>query len=129
MSNHTDNVINSTTRINLIKGGDMTAETEQVTEPTEVEQVVDDTPTQAKVVPHQSIGLRAVDRCDGCGAPACIRAEHLNQEGGTSELMLCKHHGDQHWDRLVETATLIDDHRPFLLAEEGHARTQGAVTS
>ena len=66
--------------------------------------------------------LKAVDRCDSCGAQAYIRAV---MPGG-SELIFCGHHGRRHeaklrpltaeWhdetERLLETSpTALDDER------------------
>jgi hypothetical protein len=52
-----------------------------------------------------SAPLRAVDRCDRCGAQAYLRVELA----GGGELLFCAHHGREHSDRLREIAVTIHD--------------------
>ena len=49
--------------------------------------------------------LNAVDRCDRCGAQACVRATLLN--GG--ELLFCAHHAKEYSERLKTVAANIQD--------------------
>ena len=49
--------------------------------------------------------LRAVDRCDRCGAQAYVRATLLS--GG--ELLFCGHHAKKYQEGLASAATRIDD--------------------
>ena len=46
----------------------------------------------------------AADRCDRCGARACMRV--VLRSG---ELLLCAHHGKEHAAKLREVAVRIDD--------------------
>ncbi|MBT1192499.1 hypothetical protein R4172_09530 [Rhodococcus kroppenstedtii] len=50
--------------------------------------------------------LTAADRCDRCGAGARVRA--VLATGG--ELLFCRHHANEHEDRLREmNATIVSD--------------------
>lgn len=49
--------------------------------------------------------LRAVDRCDRCGAQAYFRATLLN--GG--ELLFCGHHGKEYAEKLKSVSAQIQD--------------------
>ena len=49
--------------------------------------------------------LRAVDRCDRCGAQAYVRASLLN--GG--ELLFCGHHAKKYQEGLASKALRIQD--------------------
>ena len=49
--------------------------------------------------------LRAVDRCDRCGAQAYVRATLLS--GG--ELLFCGHHAKEYADGLKKVAASIQD--------------------
>ncbi len=49
--------------------------------------------------------LRAVDRCDRCGAQAYVRATLLN--GG--ELLFCGHHGKEYAEKLKSVSAQIQD--------------------
>lgn len=50
--------------------------------------------------------LTAADRCDRCGAGARVRA--LLASGG--ELLFCRHHANEHADRLhAMNATVVSD--------------------
>jgi hypothetical protein len=53
----------------------------------------------------ESVPLNALDRCDGCGAQAYVRAVLLN--GG--ELMFCAHHGKEYAEKLAAIAVKIQD--------------------
>lgn len=57
--------------------------------------------------------LKAIDRCDVCGAKAWVRAVL-----GGSELLFCGHHANKHIDALQNVATFIQDERDQLLTEE-----------
>ncbi|MGU3433350.1 hypothetical protein ACNHUS_10055 [Actinomycetes bacterium M1A6_2h] len=50
--------------------------------------------------------LSAADRCDRCGAGARVRA--VLESGG--ELLFCRHHANEHQDRLQQmNATIVAD--------------------
>ena len=49
--------------------------------------------------------LRAVDRCDRCGAQAYVRATLLS--GG--ELLFCGHHAKEYAEKLKSVSTNIQD--------------------
>lgn len=49
--------------------------------------------------------LRAIDRCDRCGAQAYVRATLLN--GG--ELLFCGHHGKEYAEKLKSVSAKIQD--------------------
>ena len=51
-----------------------------------------------------STPLTAADRCDRCGAAARVRV--TLPSGG--ELLFCRHHGNEHEDRLRELDATID---------------------
>ena len=53
----------------------------------------------------ESVPLNALDRCDGCGAQAYVRAVLLN--GG--ELMFCAHHGKEYAEKLKSVSARIID--------------------
>ena len=71
--------------------------------------------TTATVQEHANKGLALTERCDRCGAHAHVFV--LLASG--SALLFCGHHAEQSWDGLVALPNvLIDDHRPFLRAQE-----------
>jgi len=49
--------------------------------------------------------LRAIDRCDRCGAQAYVRATLLN--GG--ELLFCGHHAKEYAEKLKSVSAKIQD--------------------
>jgi hypothetical protein len=49
--------------------------------------------------------LTPLDRCDRCGAQACVRVELANGH----DLMFCAHHAREHAAKLHEVASVIDD--------------------
>lgn len=49
--------------------------------------------------------LTAQDRCDRCGARACLRVDMTS--GGS--LLFCAHHARQHRDKLRQVAAAIYD--------------------
>jgi hypothetical protein len=51
-----------------------------------------------------STPLTAADRCDRCGAAAKVRA--VLSSGG--ELLFCRHHANEHLERLREIDAIID---------------------
>ncbi len=55
--------------------------------------------------------LKAVDRCDRCGASAYIR---VVLEGG--ELLFCAHHGKKYNDGLAKVALEVHDFSDQLLS-------------
>ncbi len=53
----------------------------------------------------EDTSLNIADRCDRCGAQAYVR---VTLPGG-SELLFCKHHGNEHADKLKQVALDIHD--------------------
>ncbi len=62
--------------------------------------------------------LKAVDRCDSCGAQAYIRAV---MPGG-SELLFCGHHGRRHEEKLRPLTAEWHDETSRLLDTDATAR-------
>ena len=58
--------------------------------------------------------LRAVDRCDRCGAQAYVRATLLN--GG--ELLFCGHHGKEYAEKLKSVSAKIQDETDRLVESD-----------
>ncbi|MDK6242230.1 MAG: hypothetical protein E6244_01495 [Actinomyces sp.] len=53
--------------------------------------------------------LRAVDRCDACGARAWVRVTMAS-----GPLLFCAHHARLHMDALRDSALRIDDERHLM---------------
>ncbi|HEX6195013.1 MAG TPA: hypothetical protein VFZ37_03835 [Jiangellaceae bacterium] len=58
--------------------------------------------------------LKAVDRCDSCGAQAYVRAVMP----GESELLFCAHHGRRHEAKLRPLTIAWDDQTEKLYKEQ-----------
>lgn len=58
--------------------------------------------------------LRAIDRCDRCGAQAYVRATLLN--GG--ELLFCGHHGKEYAEKLRSVQAKIQDETSRLVESD-----------
>ncbi|MCH9722947.1 MAG: hypothetical protein K0U67_12905 [Actinomycetia bacterium] len=48
--------------------------------------------------------LTRADRCDRCGAAACVRATLPSG----AELLFCRHHANEHQAKLVEMEAVIE---------------------
>lgn len=60
------------------------------------------------------VTLTAADRCDRCGAQACVEVEH-----GAAILMFCAHHHREHGVALLaEGWVLVVDDRPLARASD-----------
>lgn len=74
----------------------------------------------AIIIAHENHGLLAIERCDRCGAQAYLKV--TMHDGNV--LLFCVHEGAKHLPALVKVAKIIDDHRPWLLAEEERLKPQ-----
>lgn len=68
----------------------------------------------ATIVPYD-VGMTALHRCSRCGAQAYVEVTFAFND---DPLLFCAHHADEHWDKFVEQAVTIGDHRPFLASRE-----------
>lgn len=62
-----------------------------------------------------ALDMTAADRCDRCGAQAWVRV-WVNADA-LSTLDFCKHHFEQHEERLVAGGAIFADHRDRINAQ------------
>jgi hypothetical protein len=101
-----------------------------------------DNPVMAAHVVTHDTQMLATERCDRCGAHACVAVvlpsnpgrQHYDPDGlhtigprpmlpAGGILLLCGHHYRDHEQKILATAAMVQDHRGAPEPAESHAKT------